>query len=273
MAAYQVGQTKIIVLPPDSPALPGPAKTGVHHLAIESADPLAAAGASGLSSAALQTVASFDGGSRVFVTSDASQGVAICYATPLQNGGAQTGMTAGITERIDHLGIVSRSVSAARDLFCGRLGFALESYQTDVEAELPLETFTSSKYGVVYHSRPPRPKAGVLSVFATIGDFELEFLEAFDPSGAGHGNRPEGPGHTRQDSNAIARFLASRGPSLAHVALKVQDINAVLASFDKAGRPLLDTVGRPGGRRSLIGFMHPDAMGGVLFHFVQRTEI
>ena len=55
--------------------------------------------------------------------------------------------------------------------------------------------------------------------------------------------------------------------------MKVHDINVVLASFDKAGRRLLDTVGRPGERRSLIGFLHPDAMGGVLFHFVQRTEI
>ena len=180
VAAYQVGETKIIVLPPDSPALPGPAKTNVHHLAIESADPLADAKASGLWHRPTETHASFDGGTRVFAPSTATSGVMLCYTTPLKVCDPVT----AITQRIDHLGIVTDSRSAAQEEFCGG-GLPLESFQQDVEAELPLETFTSSKYGVVYHSRPPRPKAGVHSVFATIGDFELEFLEAFDLTGAG----------------------------------------------------------------------------------------
>jgi hypothetical protein len=37
-----------------------------------------------------------------------------------------------------------------------------------------------------------------------------------------------------------------------------------------AGLPMIDTKGRPGSRRALIGFPHPRALGGVLMHFVQR---
>ncbi len=267
--AFEVGRTKIIVLTPDSPSLVGRAKTGVHHIGLEAGNPMAAAEASRLCLDEPSLTASFDGGHRVFVPPAATKGLAICFATPLKPCAPDT----TVTQRIDHLGIASTDCEAARDVVCSRLGLPLESYQTDVEADLPLETFTSNKYGVVYHSRPPRPRAGVRSQFVTSGDLELEFLEAFDPGQGLPGYRPEGPGHTRQDSNAIARFLASRGPGLAHVAFKVHDINAVLASFARDGRRLLDAVGRPGGRRSLIGFVHPAAMGGLLIHFVQREEI
>ena len=267
--AFQVGRTKIVVLTQGSPALDGEAKTGLHHVAIECADPLAAARASGLCRKDPAAIDSFDDGSRVFVPPAATNGLALCYATPL---GPCKPVTE-ITEHIDHLGIVTDDNEASKAVFCGRLGLDLESYQTDIEADLPLETFTSNKYGVVYHSRPPRPRAGVNSLFVTLGDLELEFLQAFDPGMGIPGYKSEGPGHTRQDSNAIARFLAARGPGLAHIAFKVHDINAVLSAFTRDGRRLLDTVGRPGGRRSLMGFVHPAAMGGVLIHFVQRQKI
>ncbi len=267
--AFQVGRTRIVVLAQGSSALDSAAKTGVHHVAIECADPLAAARASGLCGETPTVTASFDSGSRVFVPSTATNGLLLCYATPLTHCKPGT----EITQRIDHLGIVTGDLEGCKATFCGRLGFELESYQTDVEAELALETFTSNKYGVVYHSRPPRPRAGVNSVFVTLGDLDLEFLQAFDPGMGIPGYKPEGPGHTRQDSNAIARFLASRGPGLAHIAFKVHDIDGVLSAFARDGRRLLDTVGRPGGRRSLIGFVHPAAMGGILIHFVQRQEI
>ena len=269
LPAFQAGRTRIVVLAQGSPALAEDVKTGVHHVAIASTDPLAAAKASGLCHGAPTVLASFDGGQRVLVPPAATNGLLLGYATPLRPCQPVT----EITERIDHLGIVTGDNDASKAVFCDRLGLDLESFQTDVEAELALETFTSNKYGVVYHSRPPRPRAGVNSVFVTLGDLELEFLQAFDPGQGLPGYRPEGPGHTRQDSNAIARFLAARGPGLAHIAFKVRDINAVLGAFARDGRRLLDTVGRPGGRRSLIGFVHPAAMGGVLIHFVQRQEI
>jgi methylmalonyl-CoA/ethylmalonyl-CoA epimerase len=60
---------------------------------------------------------------------------------------------------------------------------------------------------------------------------------------------------------------------LHHIALKVNDINAALATLGQAQHVLIDPVGRPGSRRSLIGFLHPKSLYGVLMHLVQREEI
>ena len=42
---------------------------------------------------------------------------------------------------------------------------------------------------------------------------------------------------------------------------------------DNATFKLIDTIGREGSRRALIGFIHPAATGGVLIHFVQREGL
>jgi hypothetical protein len=79
------------------------------------------------------------------------------------------------------------------------------------------------------------------------------------------------PGTTRQDQGAIARFVASRGRGLHHVAVKAHDIEGLLQSMSSAGLPMIDTKARPGSRRALIGFPHPRAFGGILMHLVQRA--
>jgi methylmalonyl-CoA/ethylmalonyl-CoA epimerase len=76
----------------------------------------------------------------------------------------------------------------------------------------------------------------------------------------------------RIDQGAIARFVASQGRGLHHVAVKSPDIDALLGSMAAAGLPMIDTRGRPGSRRALIGFPHPRALGGVLMHLVQRPD-
>jgi Glyoxalase/Bleomycin resistance protein/Dioxygenase superfamily len=140
-----------------------------------------------------------------------------------------------------------------------------------MEVVMAVESFTSDRYGVVYHSRPPQLVAGLRDLFVTIGDCELEFLANFDPRQAGevdHGRS----GTTRQDQGAIARYVASRGRGLHHVGVKTRDVDRLLASMAAAGLPMIDTRGRPGGRRSRIGFAHPRATGGILMHAVQRPD-
>ena len=77
-------------------------------------------------------------------------------------------------------------------------------------------------------------------------------------------------GSTRQDRGAISRYVDSRGPGLHHIGLKVQDIDGLLGTLHRAGHTMIDTVGRPGGRASKIGFIHPASLGGWLAHLVQR---
>ncbi|HEX4366855.1 MAG TPA: VOC family protein, partial [Rhodopila sp.] len=177
-----------------------------------------------------------------------------------------------LIERIDHLGIASADNQAAVAVFNRRMGLPVESQQTDVEVETAVESFTSDKYGVVYHARAPRAVGGLRVAFLTAGDCELEFLQNFDPS---HGAVSEhgAAGTTRQDQGAITRFVATHGAGLHHVALKTPDIDAALAALERAGTRMIDRVGRPGSRRARIGFVHPASFGGVLFHMVQRDPI
>ncbi|MGZ5293791.1 MAG: methylmalonyl-CoA epimerase [Actinomycetota bacterium] len=67
----------------------------------------------------------------------------------------------------------------------------------------------------------------------------------------------------------VGRFLASRGPGLHHVAYRVDDIQAALAALRDDGVRLIDAAPRPGSRGTLIAFVHPASMGGVLVELVQ----
>jgi catechol 2,3-dioxygenase-like lactoylglutathione lyase family enzyme len=197
-----------------------------------------------------------------------TNGVRIVLTEPL----GLTPRTGGPVERLDHVGVATSDVFEDEALFSGRLGFPVESRQTDMEVSMAVESFTSDKYGVVYHTRPPEPVGGLRVTFITVGDCELEFLANFDPRQAGrveHGRA----GTTRQDQGAIARYVTSRGRGLHHFALKVRDIDALLSGMADAGLPMIDVKGRPGSRRARIGFPHPRALGGVLMHAVERQEV
>jgi methylmalonyl-CoA/ethylmalonyl-CoA epimerase len=80
----------------------------------------------------------------------------------------------------------------------------------------------------------------------------------------------EEEGNTKGDQSAIAKFVARRGPGLAHVAFATRDIDTTLPKLAKDGWRMIDVEGRPGGRGSLIGFVHPSNFGGgLLMHFVE----
>lgn len=266
---FSVGRSALAVFPASHPYVGGETKTGVHHIGIGVDDMPAAKAAVERAGVTISggERPSLGGGQRVPLEKTSLARVEAWLVPPLPHalGGSPH------VERIDHIGIASADNRAAIGAWCGRLGLPLESQQTDMEIVSTIESFTSDKYGVVYHSRPPVPVAGLRVAFATIGDTELEFLQNFNPAQEGqveHGR----PGTTRQDQGAIARFITSRGAGLHHVALKTGDIGGVLASLENAGVAIIDRKGRPGSRRGRIGFIDPKATGGVLLHFVERQE-
>ncbi|HEX9299597.1 MAG TPA: methylmalonyl-CoA epimerase [Actinomycetota bacterium] len=67
----------------------------------------------------------------------------------------------------------------------------------------------------------------------------------------------------------VGRALATRGPGLHHVAYRVRDIATALEHLRSQGARLVDRVPRPGSRNTLIAFIHPRSMGGVLVELVQ----
>ena len=266
-----VGASALALFAPGDPFVGGQAKPGLHHIALGAKDPLAAASlvaAAGIAVAEPELSEGLNGARRLLLSPTATVGVRTYLSEPLPLQSSR----GGFVERIDHLGIASADNRAAIEVFSTRLGWLLESTQTDMEVQIAVESFTSNKYGVVYRTRQPEPVGGLRVAFITVGDCELEFLQDFDPRTGGRVAHDR-PGTTKQDQGAIARFIATRGPGLHHLALKVADITGALATLGRAGHALIDPVGRPGSRRALIGFIHPKSLYGVLMHLVQRDAV
>ena len=68
----------------------------------------------------------------------------------------------------------------------------------------------------------------------------------------------------------VGRFLARRGPGLHHVAYRVDDVAAMLSQLRDQGSRSIDEEPRRGSRDTLIAFVHPKDMGGVLVELVQE---
>jgi methylmalonyl-CoA epimerase len=86
-----------------------------------------------------------------------------------------------------------------------------------------------------------------------IGESRIELLEA-----------------TSEDS-PIARFLEKRGPGIHHVAVRVDDIRAALASLKAKGTRLIDEEPRTGAAGCLVACVHPSSAEGVLLELVQKA--
>ena len=260
---FGIGQSALALFEPDDPYLEEPRFPGVHHMALGASDPEATAVKHGLTVTA-------DGvgpdGSR-FVTIEPKEtvGIRTRFIEPLDIPSAD-----GPAYKIDHLGIATNDNDATVRVFVDNLGCPVDSTQTDVEVRHVTESFISDKYGAVYHSRPPEILGGLRDVFITIGDCELELLMDYDPALKPKDQLGEEKGNTKGDQSAIAKFVARRGPGLAHVAFATRDIDAILPKLVDDGWRMIDLEGRPGGRGSLIGFVHPANFGGgLLIHFVQ----
>lgn len=263
-----VGQSALAFFRPNDPFLGPDAKKGVHHIAIAAADPERAAEESGVPVSG-EASKGIDGKTQIALAQDATCGIRVRYTHALGLPAASS----DIVQRIDHLGVASADNQAARDVFIGKLGCVYESQQTDSEVETISENFTSDTYNYIFHTRPSQLIGSMRVTFITVGDTEFEFIQDLTTDVQADEARHDAAGTTRGDRSAIARYIASRGQGLHHIAFKTPNVEASLAKIKAAGHRTIDTVGRPGSRRALIGFMHPTMIGGVLMHFVAREEI
>jgi methylmalonyl-CoA/ethylmalonyl-CoA epimerase len=268
---FSIGKSALVLFAPDDPFVGGAAKPGVHHIALGVENLSTAADLVTFQNITLtshEPIFGLNDTRRLGLDVKSTAGVRTYLVEPLQF--APT--TASWVERIDHIGIASADNDVALDVFTKRLGYPLESTQTDMEVQIPVESFTSDKYGVIYHTRAPEPVGGLRAAFITVGDCELEFLQDLSPQFSANVTHHQ-PGTTKQDRGAIARYVTTRGPGLHHLALKVTDINQALSELARAGLTLIDTIGRPGSRRAQIAFIHPKSLHGVLLHLVERQPV
>jgi methylmalonyl-CoA/ethylmalonyl-CoA epimerase len=92
---------------------------------------------------------------------------------------------------------------------------------------------------------------GVEAVLFDVGDSHVELIAPLGPEAG------------------VAKFLSQRGPGLHHVAYRVNDIEAALASLSAAGVRLIDERPRGGIRGTRVAFLHPSSAGGVLIELVE----
>jgi len=96
------------------------------------------------------------------------------------------------------------------------------------------------------------PERGVRVAFFAIGDeAHIELLEPLN------------------SESTIAKFLATRGEGLHHVALKVKDIEDVLKEFKQKGITLIDEKPKAGAEGKKIAFVHPKSTRGVLLELCE----
>ena len=93
---------------------------------------------------------------------------------------------------------------------------------------------------------------GVEEVLFPVGESYIQLLGAL---------APETP---------IGRFVAAHGPGIHHLAYLVDDVAVALDALRDDGVRLIDETPRPGSRGTLIAFVHPKSMGGVLVELVQE---
>lgn len=179
-----------------------------------------------------------------------------------------------IIERVDHLGVAARDAGHARGVYVDTLGFPIESTQVDSEVFVPVETTSNDRHGATSHAGAPIPRigAGLMALFVTIGDLDLEIMQPLSDAKV---DTPLGtiPGTVGQDQGAIDRFLKAKGEGLLHMCFRTQDIDGALDAVRAAGIGLIDPVARPGARGSHIAFMDRKTTHGILMHFVERTPL
>ncbi|MCB2155801.1 methylmalonyl-CoA epimerase [bacterium] len=93
---------------------------------------------------------------------------------------------------------------------------------------------------------------GVKVVMIQCGETCLELLQATGPD------------------SPVGKFIEKRGYGMHHVAYRVDDVAAAMDALKSQGRRALSEAPRHGHAGSLVCFMHPKDMGGVLTELVER---
>jgi methylmalonyl-CoA/ethylmalonyl-CoA epimerase len=88
--------------------------------------------------------------------------------------------------------------------------------------------------------------------FFPITDSELELLES---------TSPDGP---------VAKYIASRGEGVQHIAFRVENIDEALKELKEKGVRLIDQEPRKGAGGAKIAFIHPKASHGVLVELCEK---
>ena len=111
------------------------------------------------------------------------------------------------------------------------------------------------RLGLAVAERTAFPQEGLRLGFISSGGVAIELLEPLDP---------------QDPQSSLARFLATRGPGVHHLAFEVPDIERALARARGAGMDQIGDRPRAGAHDTVVAFIHPASARGVLVELVQR---
>jgi LAO/AO transport system kinase len=111
--------------------------------------------------------------------------------------------------------------------------------------------FYENHLGLPVFARETVPHERVNVAMLPAGDARIELLEAC------------------AEDSTIAKFVASRGPGIHHIAMRVPDLHATVRRLESAGVRLLGAPKRGAGGHLYV-FVHPASTGGVLWELIQE---
>ena len=114
--------------------------------------------------------------------------------------------------------------------------------------------FYTQAFGVMEWERLLMPEQHMAVAVARLGDSLVELIAP------------------TSDQASFAKFLRERGPGMHHIAYRVDDIAAALATLRTQNIPLIDETPRPGLHNTLVAFIHPKGALGVLVELVEHTR-
>ena len=95
----------------------------------------------------------------------------------------------------------------------------------------------------------------VKTAFLSVGDSNLELLEP------------------TADDSPVAKFIEKRGEGIHHICLRVDDIDAHLATLREKGFRLINETAVPGAHGCRVAFLHPAAGNGVLIELSEKEQV
>jgi len=111
--------------------------------------------------------------------------------------------------------------------------------------------FYASAFGVKLEHRETVAEQGVEEAMFRVGESWIQLL------------RPLGP------DTPVGKYIDKRGEGVHHVGYGVTDLKAALEHLKAEGLQLIDAEPRPGSRGTMVAFVHPRSVGGVLVELVQ----
>jgi len=121
----------------------------------------------------------------------------------------------------------------------------------DIEAAV---AFYSRTFDLADWERIAMPERHMLAAVARVGDTLLELIAP------------------TSDAASFTKYLNERGPSMHHIAYRVDDIAAALDAAKARGVQLIDEVPYVGMHNTLVAFLHPKSTLGVLIELVQHCD-